>query len=159
MPQAERVVDILAGRTAVGTRATVQGWIRTRRDSKAGLSFLHVHDGSCFDALQVVAPATLGNYHDEILHLTGGCAVTVTGTVAPSQGEGQAVELLADCVIVVGWVDDPESYPISQKRHTFEYLREVAHLRVRTNTFGAVARVRHCLAMAMHRYFDEHGFY
>ncbi len=158
MPQAERVVDILAGRTAVGVRATVQGWIRTRRDSKAGLSFLHLHDGSCFDALQVVAPATLGNYDDEVLHLTGGCAVTVTGTVAPSQGAGQAVELLADSVVVVGWVDDPESYPISAKRHTFEYLREVAHLRVRTNTFGAVARVRHRLAMAIHRYFDEHGF-
>ena len=159
MPQAERVVDILAGRTAVGTRATVQGWIRTRRDSKAGLSFLHVHDGSCFDALQVVVPATLGNYHDEVLGLTAGCAVTVTGTVAASQGAGQAVELLADSIVVVGWVDDPESYPISQKRHTFEYLREVAHLRVRTNTFGAVARVRHRLAMAIHRYFDEHGFY
>ncbi len=159
MPQAERVVDILAGRTAVGTRATVQGWIRTRRDSKAGLSFLHVHDGSCFDALQVVAPARLGNYLDEVLGLTAGCAVTVTGTVAASQGAGQAVELLADSIVVVGWVDDPESYPISQKRHTFEYLREVAHLRVRTNTFGAVARVRHRLAMAIHRYFDEHGFY
>ena len=159
MPQAERVVDILTGRTAVGARATVQGWIRTRRDSKAGLSFLHIHDGSCFDALQVVAPATLGNYTDEVLHLTAGCAVTVTGTVAPSEGAGQAVELVADSVVVVGWVDDPESYPISAKRHTFEYLREVAHLRVRTNSLGAVARVRHCLAMAIHRYFDEHGFY
>ncbi len=159
MPQAERIVDILAGRKAVGARATVQGWIRTRRDSKAGLSFLHVHDGSCFDALQVVAPETLGNYHEEVLHLTAGCAVTITGTIAASQGKGQAVELLADSVVVVGWVDDPESYPIAAKRHTFEYLREVAHLRVRTNTFGAVARVRHSLAMAIHRYFDEHGFY
>ena len=123
--------------------ATVQGWIRTRRDSKAGLSFLAVHDGSCFDALQVVAPATLANYADEVLHLTAGCAVTVSGTVAASQGKGQAVELLADSVEVVGWVDDPDTYPISPKRHTFEYLREVAHLRPRTNTFGAVARVRH----------------
>jgi asparaginyl-tRNA synthetase len=158
MPQAERVVDILAGRTAVGARARVQGWIRTRRDSRAGLSFLAVHDGSGFDALQVVAPATLPNYQDEVLHLTAGCAVTVTGTVSPSQGKGQAVELLADSVAVVGWVDDPDTYPISPKRHTFEYLREVAHLRVRTNTFGAVARVRHRLAMAIHRYFDEHGF-
>ena len=118
-----------------------------------------MHDGSCFDALQVVAPATLRNYHDEILRLTAGCAVTVTGTVAPSQGQGQAVELQAESVEVVGWVDDPDTYPISPKRHTFEYLREVAHLRARTNTFGAVARVRHTLAMAIHRYFDEHGFY
>jgi asparaginyl-tRNA synthetase len=159
MPLAERVVDILAGRTAVGARATIQGWVRTRRDSNAGLSFLQVHDGSCFDALQIVAPATLANYGDEILHLTVGCAVTVTGTIVPSQGKGQAVELLAESVVVVGWVDDPDSYPISPKRHSFEYLREVSHLRPRTNTFGAVARVRHCLAMAVHRYFDEHGFY
>ncbi len=159
MPKAERVASILAGTPAVGSRATVQGWIRTRRDSKAGLSFLAVHDGSCFDALQVVAPATLPNYLDEVLHLTAGCAVTVGGTVAASQGQGQAVELLADEIVVVGWVDDPETYPISPKRHSFEYLREVAHLRARTNTFGAVARVRHHLAMAIHRYFDEHGFY
>lgn len=159
MPHAERVVDILAGRPPVGARTTAQGWIRTRRDSKAGLSFLALHDGSCFDALQVVAPETLANYHDEVLHLTAGCAVTVTGTVAASQGAGQSVELLADSVVVVGWVDDPDTYPISPKRHSFEYLREVAHLRARTNTFGAVARVRHCLAMAIHRYFDEHGFY
>ncbi len=159
MAQAARVAQILAGTTAVGARATVQGWIRTRRDSKAGLSFLAVHDGSCFDALQVVAPATLPNYHDEVLHLTAGCAVTASGTVAASQGQGQAVELVADEIVVVGWVDDPETYPISPKRHSFEYLREVAHLRARTNTFGAVARVRHELAMAIHRYFDEHGFY
>ena len=159
MPQAARIADVLAGRPAVGAQATVQGWIRTRRDSKAGLSFLNVNDGSCFDAIQVVAPAALGNYHDEVLHLTAGCAVSVTGTVTASQGAGQAVELLADSVTVVGWVDDPDTYPISPKRHSFEYLREVAHLRVRTNTFGAVARVRHRLAMAMHRYFDEHGFY
>ncbi len=158
MPQADRIADVLAGRTPAGTRTTVQGWIRTRRDSKAGLSFLHVHDGSCFDALQVVAPATLPTYEDEVLRLTAGCAVTVTGTIAPSQGQGQAVELLADSIVVVGWVDDPETYPITPKRHTFEYLREVGHLRVRTNTIGAVARVRHTLAMAMHRYFDEHGF-
>jgi asparaginyl-tRNA synthetase len=158
MPQADRIADILAGRTSAGGRVTVQGWIRTRRDSKAGLSFLHLHDGSCFDALQVVAPATLGNYQDEVLRLTAGCAITATGTLVPSQGQGQTVELLAESVVVVGWVDDPETYPITPKRHTFEYLREVAHLRVRTNTFGAVARVRHCLAMAIHRYFDEHGF-
>jgi asparaginyl-tRNA synthetase len=154
-----RIADILAGRVPGESRVTVQGWIRTRRDSKAGLSFLHVHDGSCFDPLQVVAPATLANYQDEVLRLSAGCAVTATGTLARSQGKGQAVELLAESVTVVGWVDDPESYPITPKRHTFESLREVAHLRVRTNTFGAVARVRHCLALAMHRFFHERGFY
>ncbi len=159
MPQADRIADLLAGRPAAGARVTVQGWIRTRRDSKAGLSFLHLHDGSCFDALQVVAPAALANYQDEILRLTAGCAVTASGTLAPSQGQGQAVELLAESVVVVGWVDNPETYPIQPKRHTFEYLREVGHLRVRTNTLGAVARVRHTLAMAIHRFFDERGFY
>ncbi|HEY6056911.1 MAG TPA: asparagine--tRNA ligase [Candidatus Limnocylindrales bacterium] len=159
MPQADRIADVLAGRMPAGARTTVQGWIRTRRDSKAGLSFLHLHDGSCFDALQIVAPATLANYQDEVLRLTAGCAVIATGTLAPSQGTGQAIELLAESVDVVGWVEDPETYPISPKRHTFEYLREVGHLRARTNTFGAIARVRHCLAMAIHRYFDEHGFY
>jgi hypothetical protein len=98
MPQAERIVDILAGRVAVGERATVQGWVRTNRGSKAGVSFLNVHDGSCFDALQVVVPSTLGTYQDEVVHLTAGCAVTVTGTITASPGKGQAVELLADGV-------------------------------------------------------------
>jgi len=158
MPKAERIADILAGRVPVGADVTVKGWVRTRRDSKAGLSFLHVNDGSSLDNLQVVAPESLANFTDEVLHLTTGCAVEVTGTVAASQGKGQSVELAAGSVIVVGWVDDPETYPIQAKRHSFEYLREVAHLRPRTNTFGAVARVRHSLAMAIHRYFDEHGF-
>jgi asparaginyl-tRNA synthetase len=154
-----RIADILAGRVAAATVVTVQGWIRTRRDSKAGLSFLHLHDGSCFAPIQVVAPSTLPNYQDEIARLTAGCAVVATGTLAASQGKGQSVELLAESVTVVGWVEDPESYPITPKQHSFEYLRQVAHLRVRTNTFGAVARVRHCLAAAMHRFFHERGFY
>src|SRR5512137_2767622 len=110
-----RIADLLGGAVAPGTDVTVKGWVRTRRDSKAGLSFLHVHDGSCFDPLQVVAPAALANYTDEVLRLTAGCAVTATGTLAPSHGKGQAVELVAESVTVVGWVDDPESYPISPK--------------------------------------------
>ena len=158
MPQADRVADILAGRPAVGEPAAVQGWIRTRRDSKAGLSFLAVHDGSTFPPLQVVAPSTLGNYDSEVLHLTAGCAVRVTGTVAASQGKGQTVELMADEITVIGWVDDPDTYPIQPKHHSFEYLREVAHLRPRTNTFGAMARVRHTLAMAIHEWFDQNGY-
>jgi len=137
---------------------TVRGWVRTRRDSKAGLSFVHVNDGSCFDSLQLVAPAELPNYAGEVLHLTTGCAIEASGELVPSQGGGQSVELKVADLKVVGWVEDPDTYPASAKRHTFEYLREVAHLRVRTNTFGAVARVRHCLAMAIHRYFHERGF-
>ena len=153
------VAAVLKGRAPVGTRITVHGWVRTRRDSKAGLSFVHVHDGSCFDPLQVVAPAALPNYESEIRKLTSGCSVIVRGTVIASQGQGQAVELQAEAVEVVGGVDDPEAYPIQPKKTSFEYLREVAHLRPRTNTLGAVARVRHCLSMAIHRYFHDHGFF
>ncbi len=152
------VVDALAGRVPVGSQVTVKGWIRTRRDSKAGLSFLNVHDGSCFDPIQVVAPNTLGNYEEDVLRITAGCSVIVQGELVESQGKGQAFEVQASSIAIVGWVDDPDTYPIAAKRHTFEYLREVAHLRPRTNTFGAVARVRHCLAMAVHRYFHENGF-
>ena len=152
------VVDALAGQVPVGSEVTIKGWIRTRRDSKAGLSFLNVHDGSCFDPIQVVAPNTLGNYEEDVLRITAGCSVIVEGELVESQGKGQAFEVQASSIEVVGWVDDPDTYPIAAKRHTFEYLREVAHLRPRTNTFGAVARVRHCLAMAVHRYFHENAF-
>jgi asparaginyl-tRNA synthetase len=155
---ASRVADILAGRPPVGARATIEGWIRTRRDSKAGLSFLAVHDGSCFEPLQVVAPQELANYQD-ITKITTGCAVRCAGEVVASQGKGQAVELRADAVEVVGWVDDPDHYPMQPKRHTMEYLREVAHLRPRTNVIGAVTRVRHTLAQAIHRFFHDHGFF
>ncbi len=152
------IKDVLAGRVVVGEAITVEGWIRTRRDSKAGLSFLQVHDGSCFDPIQAVAEASLPNYQDEILHLTTHCAVRVAGTLVESQGKGQRFEIHAEKVEVVGWVENPDEYPVSAKRHSFEHLRTVAHLRPRTNTFGALARVRHCLSMAVHRYFDEHGF-
>ena len=155
----ERTIgEILAGRVEVGEPVTIEGWLRTRRDSKAGLSFLGVHDGSCFDPIQVVAEASLPNYAAEILHLTTHCAVRVIGTLVASQGKGQAFEVKADSVEVVGRVEDPDTYPVSAKRHSFEHLRTVAHLRPRTNTFGAVARVRDCLAMAVHRYFHGRGF-
>ncbi|HMN95213.1 MAG TPA: asparagine--tRNA ligase [Phycisphaerales bacterium] len=157
---APRIATLLADPAShLGSTVTVRGWIRTRRDSKAGLSFLAVHDGSCFDPIQVVAPGELGNYESEVQKLTAGCAVECTGTVVASQGKGQSVEIQASCVRVVGWVEDPDTYPIQPKQHSFEYLRAVAHLRPRTNTFGAVARVRHCLAMAVHRYFHERGFF
>jgi asparaginyl-tRNA synthetase len=153
------VASILKGNVPTGTHVTVRGWVRTRRDSKAGLSFIHLHDGSCFDPIQVVAAAALPNYESEVKKLTSGCSVVATGTLAASQGQGQAVELQAESIQVVGWVDDPDSYPIQPKKTSFEYLREVAHLRPRTNTLGAVARVRHSLSMAVHRYFHEHGFF
>jgi asparaginyl-tRNA synthetase len=153
------IADLLHGVVPSGTTVTVKGWVRTRRDSKAGLSFLHVHDGSCFAPIQVVIPGDLANYQGEVLRLTTGCSVEVEGTLTPSEGKGQVVEIKAHSVRVVGWVDDPDTYPISPKRHTYEYLREVAHLRVRTNTFGAVARVRDTMAQAVHRFYHERGFY
>jgi asparaginyl-tRNA synthetase len=154
------VVDVLQGRVPVGSAVVVEGWIRNRRESKAGggLAFLTVHDGSCFDPVQVVARASLPNFETDVARVTTGCSVVVTGTVVESKGKGQAVEIQAESVEVVGWVDDPETYPVAAKQHSFEYLREFAHLRPRTNTFGAVARVRHTLSMAVHRFFDERRF-
>ena len=142
-----------------GQTVTVKGWVRTRRDSKAGISFVAIADGSCFDAIQLVAPSSLANYQSEVLHLTTGCSVEATGPLVQSQGKGQSVEMQVESLRVHGMVEDPDTYPVSPKRHTFEYLRDYAHLRVRTNTFGAVARVRHCLAMAVHRFFHERGFF
>jgi asparaginyl-tRNA synthetase len=153
------ISKLLTGAVPVGEQVTVKGWVRTRRDSKAGLSFVQVHDGTCFDPIQVVAQASLPNYADEVARLTAGCAVVATGELVASQGKGQSVEIQASSIEVVGWVEDPETYPVQPKRHSFEYLREVAHLRVRTNTFGAVARVRHCLSQAVHRFYHERGFY
>ncbi|MEL6328104.1 MAG: asparagine--tRNA ligase [Planctomycetota bacterium] len=152
-------------RAEPGTELTLKGWVRTRRDSKAGggLSFIQLHDGSCFDAIQVVArkegDGALPNYDDEIAHLTTGCSIEADGVLVESKGKGQSVEMQASAIRVVGWVEDPDTYPVPQKRHTMEYLREVAHLRVRTNTLGAVARVRHTLAAAVHRFFDERNFF
>ncbi|MCD1127715.1 asparagine--tRNA ligase [Jinshanibacter sp. LJY008] len=153
------VVDVLQGRAAVDSEVTVRGWVRTRRDSKAGISFLTVYDGSCFNPLQAVINNSLPNYQDEVLRLTTGCSVIITGKVTASPGEGQSFELQATDVQVTGWIDDPDTYPMAAKRHTIEYLREVAHLRPRTNIIGAVARVRHTLAQAIHRFFDEQGYF
>jgi asparaginyl-tRNA synthetase len=155
------VAQALAGLAGAGENleVTIKGWVRTRRDSKGGFSFLTVNDGSGFDSIQIVAPGELPNYQSEVTKITAGCSIIVTGKLVKSQGKGQAYEIQATGVNVVGWVDDPETYPIQPKPHSMEYLREVAHLRSRTNTFGAITRVRHALSMAIHRFFHEHGFY
>ncbi|WP_226661274.1 asparagine--tRNA ligase [Microbulbifer aggregans] len=156
--QVESIDTLLKSSQREGESVRIQGWIRTRRDSKAGLSFLAVHDGSCFDPIQVVVESSINNYQSEVLRLTTGCAVDIEGTVKASEGKGQAIELLASSVTVVGWVEDPDTYPMSPKRHTMEHLREYAHLRPRTNVSGAVARVRNCIAQAIHRFYHERGF-
>jgi asparaginyl-tRNA synthetase len=152
------IKDILAHRHPVGAEVTIEGWVRSRRTSKGGFSFVHVSDGSCFDTIQAVADSELANYERDVEHLGTGCSVRITGTLVESQGRGQDREIQATEVVVVGWVDDPETYPIAKKRHTFEYLRDVAHLRPRTNTFGAIARVRNAIAQAVHGYFNDNGF-
>jgi len=153
------VEHALAGKLPAGGEVTVRGWVRTRRDSKAGLSFVNVSDGSCFAPIQVVAPDSLANYESEIKHLTTGCAVVATGTLVASQGQGQSFEIQASSVEVVGWVEDPLTYPMQPKQHSLEYLREFAHLRPRTNLFGAVTRIRNALAQAVHRFFHENGYF
>jgi len=151
--------QLLLDSVAAGSEVTIRGWVRSRRDSKAGISFLHVHDGSCFSPLQAVIPSELSNYEQDVLKLCAGCSVIVTGQLVESEGKGQKYEVQATNVKVVGWVDDPETYPVAKKRHTFEYLRTVAHLRPRTNAFGAITRVRTSLANAIHRYFHEREFH
>src|SRR5512140_3803477 len=152
------VRSILTGEAPSDRPVTVRGWVRTRRDSKAGLSFVHVSDGSCLHPVQVVAQATLPNYGAEIQRLTAGCAVEATGSIVPSPAKGQPFEMQASAITVLGWVEDPDTYPIQPKPHSLEYLREVAHLRPRTNVIGATTRVRHAIAQAIHRFFHEHGF-
>ncbi len=143
--------------SAIGSVAMIQGWVRTRRDSKAGFSFLEINDGSCQGNLQVIADGKLPNYEGEIKLLNAGCSVTVEGEIKKSGGQGQATELQAHRVIVHGWAD-PETYPLQKKRHTFEKLREWAHLRPRTNTFGAIARIRNLISYSIHQFYQEQGF-
>ena len=151
------VQSILTGEHPFDTVVKLDGWLRSVRVSKGGFSFLSIHDGSCFSPVQVVANQDLENY-EEITNLTTGASVSILGAVVASQGKGQHVEIQATAVARIGGIDDPETYPIAKKRHTLEYLRSVAHLRPRTNTFGAVARLRHEVAQSVHRYFCDRGF-
>ncbi len=134
------------------------GWVRTKRDSKGGFSFLEVNDGSTIKNIQVIADNQVPNYDQEIMRLTAGCSVMVKGTLLASPGKGQTVEIQATEIRVTGWAD-PEGYPLQKKRHSFEYLRTIAHLRPRTNTFGAVARIRNAMSYSIHRFFQERGFF
>ena len=153
------MISVAAARQAdvVGREVVLQGWVRTRRDSKAGFSFLEINDGSCFGNIQVIAEASLPNYESEIRRLSPGCSVSVAGLVKASPGKGQATEVQAASVTVHG-LADVETYPLQKKGHSFEFLRTIAHLRPRTNTFGAVARVRNCVCNSIHQYFQEQGF-
>jgi asparaginyl-tRNA synthetase len=142
---------------AIGRQVTLQGWIRTRRDSKGGFSFLELNDGSSLANIQIVADAKLGNYESEVKHLSPGSSVTIRGEVKPSGGKEQATEVHAKEIVVHG-LADPEAYPLQKKRHTLEKLREWAHLRPRTNTIGAVMRVRNRISRSIHEFFQDEGF-
>lgn len=151
-----RIAEILRnGR--IGQCYQVSGWVRSRRDSKAGFSFIDVNDGSCLKNLQVIAENTLPEYEAEVLKAYTGCSVRVEGILNESPAKGQAVELKAEKVNIIGPVD-PATYPLQKKRHSFEFLRTIAHLRPRTNTFGAVARVRNAVSFAIHKFFQDRGF-
>ena len=152
-----RVKEVLEGKAALDSVITVAAWVRTRRDSKAGFSFLALNDGSCFNNLQVIVPSNLDNYQNEVLKLTTSCSVVVEGKLVKSEGKGQDYEVQASKVNVLGFVEDPDTYPMSAKRHSVEYLREYAHLRPRTNLMGAVMRIRNTLAYAIHSFFQENG--
>lgn len=158
MTEVYTVKQCLEGEVSVNTIITVRGWIKTRRDSKAGLSFINLHDGSCFAPIQIIATENLNNY-TEILKLSTGCSISATGRLVPSQGKGQSFEIQADRIEIYGWIDNPDTYPIQAKRHTLEFLREVAHLRPRTNTISSATRVRHCLSLAIHRFFHDQGYF
>lgn len=158
MKEVYSIKQCLNGEVSIGSEVTIRGWVKTRRDSKAGLSFVNIHDGSCFSPIQVIVANTIKNYENEVLKLTAGCSVIAKGTLVASQGKGQKYEVQAHEITPVGWVENPDTYPIQAKRHTLEYLREVAHLRPRTNTISAVARVRDCLSQAIHRFFHERGY-
>jgi asparaginyl-tRNA synthetase len=142
---------------AVGRTVKLQGWVRTRRDSKGGFSFIELNDGSSQGNLQIVADGKLPNYETEVKKLATGCSVTITGEVRKSPAKGQATEVLATEITVHGWAD-PESYALQKKGHSFEFLRTIAHLRPRTNTFGAMARLRNCVSRSIHDFFQEQGF-
>lgn len=152
------VKQALSGTIAAGSHIRIRGWVRTRRESKAGLSFITLSDGSSHTPIQAVVPASLSNY-EAIRSLSSGASLIVSGELVASQGKGQHFELQASEVEVLGLVDDPETYPIQPKAHSLEFLREVAHLRPRTQLFGAITRIRHCMMMAIHQYFTAEGFY
>ena len=143
---------------SIGKTALLQGWVRTRRDSKAGFSFVELNDGSSFGNVQIVVSNELPNYESDIKQITAGSSVTVLGIVKESPGKGQATEVEAKSVELIGTAD-PATYPLQKKGHSLEFLRSIAHLRMRTNTFGAVARVRNRVSFSIHQFFQENGFF
>ncbi|MDY6783629.1 MAG: asparagine--tRNA ligase [Cyanobacteriota bacterium] len=153
--EARRIADILRN-CQPDESVAVQGWVRTKRELK-GFAFMEINDGSSMASLQVVVNSDLPDYEQVLKQITTGASVEVTGTLVPSQGKGQRIELQAATIQVYGECD-AETYPLQKKRHSFEFLRDIGHLRSRTNTLGAVFRVRNACANAIHQFFQERGF-
>lgn len=139
------------------TQVTARGWVRTRRDSKNGFSFIELNDGSCLKNLQVVVDGSVPDYASSIGDVNTGASISVVGLLKESPGKGQRIELHAASLTVLGPAD-PTSFPLQKKGHSMEFLREIAHLRPRTNTFGAVARVRNQISRSIHEFFQSRGF-
>jgi asparaginyl-tRNA synthetase len=159
MEKGTRIADLFRSeKEFIGKRTLVQGWVRTKRDSKAGIAFIELNDGSCLKNLQVIAELEHPDYGELLKNITTGSAILTEGTVSHSPGKGQSIELRAERIHLYGWAD-PALYPLQKKRHSFEYLRQIGHLRPRTNTIGAAARVRNRLSYAIHQFFQDHGFY
>ncbi len=158
MEKGIRIADLFGNEQEyTGKKVLVQGWVRTKRDSKAGISFIELNDGSSLKSLQVVAALDSPAYSEVLQTITTGSAILAEGIVSTSPGKGQSVELQAERIHLYGWAD-PARYPLQKKRHSFEYLRQIAHLRPRTNTIGAAARVRNRLSYAIHQFFQDRGF-
>ncbi|WP_296164488.1 OB-fold nucleic acid binding domain-containing protein, partial [uncultured Porphyromonas sp.] len=150
-----KIVDLVKDPKYIGQEVNVKGWVRTKRGSKY-VAFIAMNDGSSVYNLQIVADKS--KIDEELLKkITTGACLSVDGKLVESQGKGQTVEVQADAIEIYGTAD-PDTYPLQKKEHTFEFLREVAHLRPRTNTFGAVFRIRHNMAYAIHKYFHDKGF-
>jgi asparaginyl-tRNA synthetase len=143
---------------SIGKTVKLGGWVRTRRDSKGGFSFIELNDGSCQGNVQIFAPGELSNYESEVKKISTGSSLWVEGEVKASPAKGQATEIHASKITILGGAD-PEKYPLQKKGHSFEFLRTIAHLRPRTNTFGAITRLRNQVSKSIHDFFQERGFY
>lgn len=152
------ISDILNNHINVFSKVTIKGWVRTRRDSKLGISFISLYDGSCLDTIQTIAHSSLLNYKEEVILLTTGCSVIIKGELVYSKSKLQKFEIYIDDLQVIGWIDNPKKYPISSKKHSLEYLRTVAHLRPRTNLIGSITRVRNTLNLSIHKFFHKQGY-
>ncbi|CAL4323798.1 Asparagine--tRNA ligase [Buchnera aphidicola (Protaphis terricola)] len=153
------ISEIYKNDTIIKNFVTIYGWVRSCRNSKSGFSFITVYDGSCFHTIQVIANNNLSNYYKEILRLTIGCSVLIQGNLILSLGSKQKYEIQAKKVKILGWVENPQNYPISAKKHSLEYLREVAHLRSRTNLVGVIVRIRNYVFQLLHRFLHKKGYY